>query len=86
MLKVIKFSAVWCPPCQLLNPIVHKISRDYDDVEFEFVDIDNDPDLAIKFKIASVPTLVFLVDGKEEERLVGAYPEQMIRNVIEKLI
>ena len=85
-LKIIKFTAVWCPPCQFLKPILAKIMKDYPDVEFEEIDIDEDQKTTAAYKIMSVPILIFLKDGKQVDNMVGSYPEPLIRERIEKAL
>jgi len=83
-LTILKFTAVWCPPCQFLKPILDKILKDYPEVELDTIDIDEDQDTTSAYRITSVPTMVFMKDGQEVERLVGRYPEPLIRRAIEK--
>ena len=78
MLKVIKFSAVWCPPCNALAPIFTKVMEGFPGVEVELCDIDENPDLALKMNIRSVPTIVFLVDGKVMDSIVGLVKKEEI--------
>lgn len=85
MLKVIKFSAVWCAPCKMLTPIFDTVAASTEDVEFEHVDIDEESERASAAGIRSVPTLVFEKDGVVKETLVGLVNEQTIRNKIEEL-
>lgn len=64
-MKVLKFSAEWCGPCKMLG----KVLEDYTgDVEIQEINIDTDQDLAIKFGIRGVPTLVLLDDNGGELR------------------
>ncbi|MFA5023387.1 MAG: thioredoxin family protein [Patescibacteria group bacterium] len=85
MLKVLKFTAVWCGPCKRLAPIYTKIKSEIKDADFEEVDVDENPALATQFKIMSIPTLVFIKDGLEVNRLVGLVSEKDIKDTIEVL-
>ena len=86
MLKVIKFSAVWCAPCQMLTPIFDAVASDFDgEVEFEHVDIDDDSAMAAEYGIRSVPTMVFERDGKRLDSLVGLVKKDAIVNKINSL-
>ncbi len=86
MIKVLKFGAAWCGPCRMINPIVEKVAGVYTDVDFVSVDIDQDGPLAQQYKIASVPTLVFEVDGKEVHRLTGVLREEGFKQILDKLL
>jgi len=67
---VLDFSATSCEPCQQMSPIVARLQRQGYDIRT--VDIDDNPDLARKFRIRSIPAFVRLVNGREETRVVGA--------------
>ena len=83
-LKLLRFGAIWCPPCNALKPIWEKIVGEYNDVEFEAVDIDESPKLATLYRIMSVPTIVFLKDGKVIDSMVGLQTEAEIKERIER--
>ena len=85
MLKVIKFSADWCGPCRALKPVWEKIVSGTKDVEFEAINIDVDSEKATQFKIQAIPTLVFLKDGVEVDRMLGLVKEKEILDTINKL-
>ena len=87
MLKVIKFSAEWCGPCKMFAPIYDKVKTDFESTEIEFqkVDVDKDGEMAIQFNIMSVPTVVFIKDGKEAHRFSGAYDEAELVDIIKTL-
>lgn len=84
MLKVIKFSATWCGPCRALQPIWDQLVDDINDVEFEAVDIDTSGELATKYSVRAVPTMVFVKGGTVVETLVGLRSAAEIKEVIEK--
>lgn len=89
MTKVIKFSAKWCMPCRALAPVFDKIKEEYKDtnVKFHFLDVENDPDkLAEKFTIRSVPTVVFIKDDVEVQRLVGIQSKQTYIDGINNIV
>ena len=68
---VIDFFATWCGPCKMLAPILSEVEKETTDVAFIRVDVDQAPDLARRFGIMSIPTLVFLKNGEEVGRSVG---------------
>lgn len=84
-LLVKKFSAVWCAPCRTMAPIVEKLVAADDDLTLEEVDIDEQGDVAAKYGVSSVPTLVFEKDGKIVGALVGLHQEHIVKEKIDKL-
>lgn len=86
MLKVIKFSAVWCPPCNMLTPIFKKAMEEFPGVEVVLCDIDENPELTAKMNIKSVPTIVILRDGKVMDAIVGLVKKEEIIARVSALI
>lgn len=80
MKEVLKFSASWCGPCQALGMTLKSV----DDwgVQIKEIDIDDNLDLAAKYSIRSVPTLVVLEDGNEVRRKTGALNAKQIQELI----
>ena len=68
---VIDFFATWCGPCKMLAPILSDVEKEVSGVAFIRVDVDQAPDLARRFGIMSIPTLIFLKNGEEVFRTVG---------------
>lgn len=81
---IIDFSAVWCGPCKMMKPIFEKLAAEYTGrFNFVSIDVDENPDLAEKYQIQSIPAFVFLdEEGKETNRITGAIPESELRNEI----
>lgn len=71
MLKVTKFSASWCGPCKVLAPIFNEVKSEVREVVYQDVDVDQNSDLAIQYKVRGVPTIVIEKDGQEVKRIVG---------------
>jgi len=84
-LKLIKFSAVWCPPCKVLQPVWEQLVDEIHDVEFESVDIDKEPKLATQYKISAVPTIVFIKNGTKMDSMVGVRSAADIKARIDSL-
>jgi thioredoxin 1 len=82
MLEVKRFSAVWCGPCRALAPVMEGIKAGHSDVVFETIDVDVDHEQASKYGIRSVPTVVFVKDGVEVDRLAGVNAKMTYENKI----
>ena len=80
---VVDFFATWCGPCKMLAPVLESLSTEMENVNFIKVDIDQSGDLADKFQISSVPTMIIFKDGKKEDMMVGFLPKERIKQSIE---
>jgi thioredoxin 1 len=70
---LVDFWAEWCGPCRMVGPVVERIAEAYGDTAVVGkVDVDMNPETAMKFGIRSIPTLLFFKDGKLVDRVVGA--------------
>lgn len=70
MKQILYFTASWCGPCRILGPIMESVKGQ---VNYSKLDVDVEQDLAIKYKVRSVPTLVLVENGVEKNRLVGVH-------------
>ena len=85
--SVVDFSATWCGPCKMVAPIVEKLSDEYDGkVDFYNVDVDENGDVASKYGVQNIPTIVFFKDGNEIKREVGFKTENALRLIIDELL
>jgi len=75
---LLDFFASWCGPCRMVAPILDEIAAEREDIKVCKVDIDEQPELASRFRIMSVPTLMVLKDGNIVEQSVGARPKHQI--------
>ena len=83
-LAMVDFWASWCGPCKMLSPIIEKLSGDYDGkVLTGKVNVDDEPELAERFGVQSIPTVVFLKNGGEFDRKIGVLPEAEFRRVLD---
>ena len=75
-LAMVDFWATWCGPCKMLSPVIDGLADRYEGkVLVGKVNTDEQPELAIRFGVMSIPTVIFLKDGKEIDRKVGVMPE-----------
>ena len=83
---VVDFWAPWCMPCQSLLPTIDALGEELEgNVTVAKVNVDENKALAVKFRVMSIPTVIFFVDGVEKERLVGAYPKEKYLEIINNL-
>jgi thioredoxin 1 len=73
---LVDFWAEWCGPCRMIGPIVDELAKEYDGkAKFTKVDVDNNPEISMKFNIRSIPTLLIFKGGKVVDQIIGAVPK-----------
>lgn len=82
MITVKKFSASWCSPCKVLNPIMAEVRSQSYGVSFSEIDVEDSPATATHYNVRNVPTVVIENDGREVARFVGVHPKQTYLNAI----
>lgn len=76
---LVDFYATWCGPCKMLGPVLEKASQSLDDNSLIIkVDIDENPSLAAKFNVNTIPTLIYFENGQVKNQSIGFMPEQKI--------
>jgi len=76
---MVDFGAIWCGPCKMLDPVVDELSVEWvDAVKVVKVDIDHSPDIAFKYNVMGVPTLMVFQDGEVLDRITGFKPKAKI--------
>ena len=84
---LVDFWAEWCGPCKMIAPHLDKIAADYGDkIRIRKVDIDEERALAEKYRVESIPTLMFFKDGKLVDQLIGARPPKDITGRLDTLL
>lgn len=82
---VIDFWAPWCGPCKMMTPHFEAAAKDmHGKVNFAKVNLDENQDIAEKFEVMSIPTLVFMNDGEQVNRASGAMPKDEIKKLAEE--
>ena len=79
---LLDFWAPWCGPCRMVVPIVEEIARERPDIKVGKVNVDQEFDLAGRFGVMSIPTLVVMEDGKIINKAMGARPKQAILDML----
>ncbi|MFV0465251.1 MAG: thioredoxin [Lachnospiraceae bacterium] len=80
---LIDFWAAWCGPCRMVGPIIEEIAAETGEtVKVGKVNVDEEPDLAQKFNVMSIPTLVVIKDGKVAHTSVGVKPKAAIMDML----
>ena len=90
MVEVIKLGAEWCAPCKAMAPIIKSLKEKYDaiegtDINIIEIDIDENPELGEKYKVKSIPTIVFVKDGEMVQKKVGLLNEAQIEEIIKEI-
>lgn len=83
---LVDFFANWCGPCKMLGPVLEEVSKDYPNVNFVKVDVDEEGDLAAKYGIMSIPTLYILKDGEVVAKTGGMQPATSLKTFIDSAI
>ena len=75
---LLDFWAPWCGPCRMVSPIVDEIAAERGDIKVGKINVDEQPELAGRFGVMSIPTLVVMKGGKVANQMVGARPKSQI--------
>ncbi len=80
---LVDFYADWCGPCQMLAPTIQEIADERDDVKVGKLNIDDARDIAIRYGVQSIPTLILFKDGEPVQTLVGYRPKDAILDILD---
>lgn len=84
---MLDFWAVWCGPCRMIAPIVEEMSAEYDGkAVIGKVDVDSNPEVAMKYGIRNIPTVLFVKNGEIADKQVGAAPKHVFTTKLDALL
>ncbi len=75
---LVDFWATWCGPCQMLGPVLENIAEEHPDFNICKVNVDEEPELAARYGIMTIPTMIVFKEGKEIDKLIGLRPPEDI--------
>lgn len=79
---IVDFYATWCGPCKMISPVLEELE---DEIKIIKVDVDNHQDLALKYRVMSIPTLIFFNNGEVKEEVVGFRDKEEIQSIINRI-
>ena len=80
---LVDFWAPWCGPCRMLSPVVDEIAEERSDIKVGKVNVDEQEDLAVRFGIMSIPTLIVFKNGEVVKKTMGVQPKAAILGLFE---
>ena len=81
---LVDFWAPWCGPCRIVSPVLDKLSKEYTNkIVFAKINVDDSQEIAAQYDVRGIPCMVVFRNGKEIDRIIGAYPEAQLRNKID---
>jgi len=75
---LVDFWAEWCGPCRMVGPVLEEMEGDYPDVTFVKLDVDQATEIAQRFGVMNIPTILAFEGGEVKQRIVGAMPRQRL--------
>ncbi len=86
-LVMVDFWAAWCGPCRIVAPTVEELAKEYAGrLKVVKLNTDENPDVASRYKIMGIPTLMFFKNGEKVDQVVGAVPKEQLKSKIEELL
>ena len=79
---LVDFFATWCGPCKMLSPTLEQIAQEHPEIKICKIDVDQEPELAARYGVMSIPTLMVVKNGCITEQALGAQPKQAILELL----
>ena len=79
---IVDFYADWCGPCKMMSPIIDKIAEENTNIKVGKLNVDEAQDIAVKYNVMSIPTIIIYKDGIEYKRFVGVTSKSNILNAL----
>lgn len=83
---LVDFWASWCGPCQMVGPLVEQLSEEMNGIKFVKVNIDEEPGLAARYQVESIPTFLLVKNGTVVKREIGALPKQALKQMLAEAV
>ncbi|MEM3209469.1 MAG: thioredoxin, partial [Saccharolobus sp.] len=83
---VVDFWAEWCAPCLILAPVIEELAKDYPQVGFGKLNSDENPDIAARYGVMSLPTVILFKNGEPVDAVLGAVPREEIEYRLKSLL
>ena len=80
---LVDFFATWCGPCRMVGPILEEIAEEREDIKIVKIDVDQEPELAAQYGVASIPTLFVIEKGQIKNQALGALPKAKILSLFD---
>jgi thioredoxin 1 len=85
MITIKHFTASWCQPCKHLTPVMEELRRENPSVGYQKIDIDVDSEIAQRYGVRAVPTVIFEKDGIPQQQIVGAQQKSYYQSIIKSI-
>lgn len=79
---LVDFWAAWCGPCSVLSPVVEELAEEHPEITFGKVNVDEAPELAVRYQVAAIPTLLLFRDGQPVDASVGVKSKQELEDFL----
>lgn len=81
---LVDFYADWCGPCKMMAPVIDELAKEYDGkIKIGKLNVDDSPEIAAKYRVMSIPTLIYYREGKATQTLVGVTAKQALEELFQ---